>query len=300
MVLAPIIMFVFSRPEHTRKTLDALSQNTLAAQSDLTVFCDCPRNERDVAGVEAAKAVVRDCKGFNSVTLVERTSNLGSSHNMNLGVTETLAVHESVIVVEDDAVSSPYFLKYMNDALTLYKDHEKVGWVSGYCYPLAYEPMPETFFLKKLAPWAWGTWRRAWEPDLNPKDLYDRIGAQDRFYEFNVEGSHLCQWLLEQEIAGKIPACDAVWYANLFLNDQLALFPGRPLIRNIGFDGTGVNCKEHSKYEVELASSPITVEVQEPVEDPELRRQLARFFSRKTLKQRLAKVKNRLLGRPHI
>jgi len=40
MSLAPIILFAYNRPDHTRRTLEALSANLLADQSELFIFAD--------------------------------------------------------------------------------------------------------------------------------------------------------------------------------------------------------------------------------------------------------------------
>jgi hypothetical protein len=37
---APVALFVYNRPDHTARTLEALAANGLAADTDATIFCD--------------------------------------------------------------------------------------------------------------------------------------------------------------------------------------------------------------------------------------------------------------------
>ena len=46
-ILAPILLFVYNRPEHTRLTLEALKKNLLADQSELFIYADAARDEKD-------------------------------------------------------------------------------------------------------------------------------------------------------------------------------------------------------------------------------------------------------------
>jgi hypothetical protein len=48
------------------------------------------------------------------------------------GITKTVDQFGKVIVVEDDVLVSPGFLKYMNDALDLYANTHQVMHISGF------------------------------------------------------------------------------------------------------------------------------------------------------------------------
>src|SRR4051812_15045454 len=103
--LAPIALFVYNRPEHTRQTLEALSKNDLADQSILYVYADGPR---DTATPDQHKAIreVRDLvvskKWCKDVILYAFDSNRGLANSVINGVTEIVNRHGRVIVLEDD------------------------------------------------------------------------------------------------------------------------------------------------------------------------------------------------------
>ena len=66
-----------------------------------------------------------------------------------------------IIVLEDDLITSPYFLRFINEALEFYKDEEKVMHISGYIYPIDTQGLSDTFFINPSSCGSWATWKRA-------------------------------------------------------------------------------------------------------------------------------------------
>ena len=159
---APILLFVYNRPAHTRQTLEALSRNTLAAASDLFVYSDAARSEADCAAVEEVRHIVREAKGFRQVHVTEREQNWGLARNIIDGVTTMVNRYGRVIVLEDDLVVAPHFLRFMNDALDIYADVPQVGHIQA-CDFTNDPSLPDTFLIKWTGSWGWGTWKRAWQ-----------------------------------------------------------------------------------------------------------------------------------------
>ena len=86
--VSPILLFVFARPEHTKRTLDALAMNELAGESDLIVYSDAARNEKEAVFVNQVREIVLNAQGFRTVTVIERQSNYGLARNIIEGVTD--------------------------------------------------------------------------------------------------------------------------------------------------------------------------------------------------------------------
>ncbi|QJB38808.1 hypothetical protein HF324_13405 [Chitinophaga oryzae] len=148
--LAPIIFFAFKRPEITRKALESLALNPEAAESELYVFADGPKEgatAETLQQIAATREVIRSRNWCGTVHIAERVQNYGLARSVITGVTEVIEKHGKAIIVEDDLVLSPYFLKYMNEGLDLYEDEPQVASIHGYVYPLL-EKMPETFFIR--------------------------------------------------------------------------------------------------------------------------------------------------------
>ena len=159
---APILLFVYNRPAHTRQALEALSRNTLAAASDLFIYSDAARSEADCAAVEEVRHIVREAKGFRQVHVTEREQNWGLARNIIDGVTTMVNRYGRVIVLEDDLVVAPHFLRFMNDALDIYADVPQVGHIQA-CDFTNDPSLPDTFLIKWTGSWGWATWKRAWQ-----------------------------------------------------------------------------------------------------------------------------------------
>jgi hypothetical protein len=256
---APISLFVYNRLEHTRRTVDALRANTHAAESDLYVFADAARDEKDAASVTAVREFVRSITGFKSLKVIERDGNLGLAASIIGGVSEVLRSHDRIIVMEDDLVTSPFFLRYMNEALDYYETDDRVASIHGYVYPTAL-PLPETFFLRGADCWGWATWRRGWTL-FNPDGsvLLSELQATNSTREFDFDGAFQYTGMLRDQIAGANNSWAIRWYASAFLRNKLTLYPGRSLVINIGTDASGTHCGSTDTFDVESSTSPLRI-----------------------------------------
>jgi hypothetical protein len=263
---APVALFVYNRPGHTRQTIEALARNPEAASTHLYVFSDAPGMPEAAPAVEAVRGYLKNIEGFGYVEIVERDSNYGLARSIIDGVTRLCKEFGRAIVLEDDLVTSPYFLRYMNDALELYKEDERVMHVSGSAYPVGwFEWSEDTYFLRVPLCWGWGTWRRAWdsfEKDLSVMRKFDA----DLIRSFDFDRTHDYWKQLELNHAGKINTWFVFWYAQTFLRNALSLFPIASLVKNIGHDGSGVHCGENNLYDMDLSSKPLIVK-RTPIEE---------------------------------
>jgi hypothetical protein len=256
---APLAVFAYRRPEHLRRAAASLAANRDAPATDLYIFCDGAKGLRDAADVQAVRAVAHAVTGFGSLTVIERDSNLGLAASLIAGVTQVVEGHDRVIVVEDDLMLSPHFLAFMNQALDRYADEERVASVHAYLFPVRHV-LPDSFFLKGAECWGWATWRRAWRRfNSDAADLLRQIRDRGLEYEFDLDGTYHYTATLEAQARGKIDSWAIRWRASCYLADMLTLYPGRSLVRNAGFDGTGVHCDESEDFEVALADFPVAV-----------------------------------------
>lgn len=258
--LAPIALFVYNRPEHTRRTLKYLQENFLAEDTRLFIFSDAAQSPADANRVNDVRALASTVTGFKSVKLIARSQNMGLADSIISGVTQLVNEYEKVIVFEDDLLSSPYSLRYFNEALQRYENEERVMQVAAYMFPLQSEaPLPQTFFLRSINSWGWATWKRAWdyfEPDINT--LYPQFDAQ-KIYRFTVDGTMQNYWTQLLDFKhGKNNSWAIRWHASLFLHNGLVLYPAKSLIENIGHDGSGVHSIIEDTYKVHPSRQPIS------------------------------------------
>ncbi|MFN7085987.1 MAG: glycosyltransferase family 2 protein [Burkholderiales bacterium] len=289
MTFAPVALFAYDRPSHLRQAVEALLDNPEARESRLVVFSDGPRNERSRKAVTEVRLYARQITGFASVDIIEREENWGLARSIIDGVSSMCARYGRVIVLEDDIVTSRHFLRFMNDALDLYQNDERVISIHGYQYPVN-SALPETFFLKGADCWGWATWKRGWdlfEPD--GRILLQELRARELAQRFDFDGAYPYTRMLENQISGKNDSWAIRWHASAFLKGKLTLYPGRSLVRNIGLDGSGTHCSTAGEFAADLAASPVAVSAI-PVEENALARQkIAGFLktSRPTLAARV-------------
>lgn len=245
---APVVLFVYDRPEHARKTIDALRQNILADCSDLIIYADGPKKDAGIQTlqrVEETRKFMQQVTGFHSVRLYLSEYNKGLAASVIEGVSKTVSEYGKVIVLEDDIVTGRYFLEYMNFALEAYKDQKKVWHITGWHEPDEQGDRKNSFFYPLMDCWSWGTWEDRWKYfKKNPKELVNSYTPSD-IYKFNVEGLVLDKW--NQVIGNNIGRNNTwavFWYAVIMEHDGLCLAPCVSLVNNIGFDNTGVHSKK--------------------------------------------------------
>lgn len=297
--LAPIALFVYNRPDHTRRTISYLQQNLLADESRLFIFCDAAKADTDKAKVEQVRQVAQEVSGFKSVKVILRNHNLGLAESIISGVTQLVYEYGKVIVFEDDLLSSPHTLQYFNDALTKYANHEQVMHIGAYMYNLPDKTLPETFFYRAATSWGWATWARAWknfEPDVDTLiNQFDTL----KIARFSIEGKMNFWKQIEQFKAGKNNSWAIRWYASIFLKNGLTLNPSQSLIQNIGHDGTGVHSNNEDIYHVQMARKQVTQFPDVIQENEQAYKAIKHFLANRkgTLLQRVRRFVKQQMGR---
>ena len=281
MCFAPILLFVYNRPSHTRRCIESLLKNSLASESHLFIYADGAKNESQQKAVNEVRSYIRSIQGFKQVTLIERNENWGLARNIIDGVTTQVNRYGKVIVLEDDLIVAPYFLQFMNDALETYKDEPKVGHIQA-CDFTQDPTLPETFLIKWTGSWGWGTWDRAWKHfNPNGKELLKKLEERKLTYTFDFNGKYGFTRMLRRQIEGKNNSWAIRWNASLFLEDILSLNAGRSLVQNEGFDGTGTNCGGGGLYSSNLHLNKLNVIRINPIEEnQEARKAFMRYYGR--------------------
>lgn len=244
---APVALFGYDRADHLKKTVEHLRANELANSTAVYVFSDGAKNSQAVPGVQAVRAYVHEISGFKSVTLIEREKNWGLLRSMIDGVGQIVKEHGKVIVLEDDIITNPKFLVYMNGALEFYHDYKTVGQISGYVAPYVSRKSRlgshDTFFHYRPNCWGWATWGDRWgKADWDPENWHCYFQSAKMRKLFGRSGDDFLR-MFRKSMEGRNQSWMARWYYNCFLHGMLTLYPGRSLVDNIGFDGTGVHCK---------------------------------------------------------
>ena len=277
---APILLFTYNRPSHTQQTLKALLNNSLCSESELFVFSDGYKNETDKKDVEEVRKIIQTIDGFRKINIIENTHNIGLAKNIIEGVTRIVNEYGKVIVLEDDLITSPSFLTFMNEALDMFENENRIGHIHGYCHPLP--ELPETFLIKWTGSWGWATWKRAWE-HFNPdgKALLSEIERRNLSKTFDFNGNYPYTRMLRRQIKGENDSWAIRWNASLFLKDILSLNAGRSLVQNIGFDGSGRHCGKNITYTTHLYRDELKIEIAQIEENKTARKIIGKYYGRK-------------------
>jgi hypothetical protein len=296
--MAPVAVFAFRRVDHLRRMLASLLRNPEATATDLFIFCDAAKRPEHAADVAAVRAHVESLEGFRSITRIYRSENFGLARSIIEGVTQILNSWGRVIVVEDDLVLSPHFLRFMNEGLVRYEKDARVASIHGYSYPTK-APLPETFFLQGADCWGWATWSRAWkefEPDGTR--LLKALRERGLTKQFDLDGAYPFTWMLEQQTTGVNDSWAIRWHASCYLKNLLTLYPGRTLVSNIGTDSTGTHCETTAAFGGDLAVTPVELAPIAVESCSTARDAFAKFLRQhRSLRARLRHVAYALLGR---
>jgi len=84
MSYAPILLFVYNRPDHARMTIESLLQNSLAKESELYIYSDAAKNEETQPAVDEVRRLIHTVSGFARITIIEREENVGTGQKVSL------------------------------------------------------------------------------------------------------------------------------------------------------------------------------------------------------------------------
>lgn len=248
---APIILFVYNRPTHTKIVVEALKQNTLACHSDLFVYADGPKveaNSEDRVRIANVRKYIREISGFRNIYVVEEEKNKGLDLSEINAISEVISEYGRAIIIEDDIVTLPFFLQFMNDALDYYENNNKVFAIGSFSpqIPYLHKIHEDMYGSYRTESWGWATWRNRWEKCNWQKEYFENTLLIKKttilkIFKYNRGGGDLYDNLLSY-INGDTDAWDARWQYCMYENKGVCIRPTRSLSYNIGLDGTGEHC----------------------------------------------------------
>lgn len=303
---APVILFTYNRPDHTKRTIEALAANELAEETELYVFSDAAKKEADRHKVQEIRDYVETVTGFGQVHLTARTENYGLAKNVIEGVTEIVNRYGKVIVLEDDLVTNPYFLRFMNDGLECYREEKRVTGVTGYSFLDDSTDYEKESYLCGLTgtSWSWGTWADRWAAFDKDAKGWERL-KEDAAYRkrFNYDNTYNFYRILKmQQQDAKTNSWAIRWYYTTFLQDGLILAPTHSLVGNDGWDGSGVHCGGEAPTALHALKTEraITEFPSEIAELPEVRKRLKRELRKISEPSLLKRVYHTVFRRNYV
>lgn len=254
---APVVIFVYNRPIHTRKMIEALSKNDLAFDTDVFIFSDASKDNSHQKDVEKTRNYIDSIakeKLFKNVNIIKTSKNKGLAKSVINGVSTIIEKYGEVIVVEDDLVTEPEFLSFMNDSLKFYKKNKKIWSISGYSLPIKIPRnyKKDVYLSPRGSSWGWATWDNRWEKvDWEVSDYYSFKKDNKKKSQFNKGGRDLSD-MLALQMTGQIDSWAIRWCYTQFKLDMYTIYPVKSFVRNIGLDGSGTHSNITNKFDMVL------------------------------------------------
>ena len=246
--IAPIILFTYRRLDTLKKCVAALQKNILANDTDLHIFSDAASDNDDASAVEKVRDFIKTIQGFKSIHIYLSEKNKGLATSIINGVTKIIKQYDKVIVVEDDLITTPNFLLFMNSSLERYYQNSDVFSVSGYSFNLGNHKnwKADGYFLNRGWSWGWATWKNRWDKiDWQIKDYKEFTANKKYKKEFAKGGSDLNN-MLKKQMTGKLDSWAIRWFYNQYKLKGLTYYPLLSKVFNNGFDNMATHTKGSS------------------------------------------------------
>lgn len=255
MKLSPIAFFTYNRLEEVKKSIQALKSNFLAKDSKLIIFSDGPKTKEDSEKVLKVREFLKTIDGFHSIEIFESDHNLGLANSIINGVSKLLNEYDSLIILEDDLLTSSNFLDFMNQGLYYYKDYKNVISICGYSMNVKKEKDfdYDVYFTLRSASWGWAIWKDRWfDIDWEVSDFKEFQKNKIKRKEFNKMGSDMSNMLINQQL-GKNNSWAIRFCYHQFKYGLVSVYPFQSKIRNIGFSNNATHTKlSYNRFDVDL------------------------------------------------
>jgi len=254
---SPVIIFTYNRLDSLTQTVNYLSKNIDKEYTDIIIFSDYWKTEKDKKNVINVRNYLHTISEFKSINIIERKENYGLAKNIIEGVTEIINQYEKVIVLEDDLVTSSNFISYMNQALDFYENNNNIFAISGYTgkLPSLKNLEKDVYLSYRPSSWGWATWKDQWANiDWDVKDFSEFITDRKKIKKFNRGGIDMAR-MLKHCMQGKNHSWAIRWSYAMSKQDKYCVYPSVSKVQNIGFGEDATNCKGVNIYQTILDTS---------------------------------------------
>lgn len=245
---APILIPTLNRYEHFKRCVNSLKECDYSSHSDLFIALDYPLKDSHWDGYDKIVRFVDEIEGFNTVNIIRREVNFGANKNGSEALNFIFNKYETLIFSEDDNVFSKDFLRFTNRSLEVYKDDFSVFSVCGYNYPIEIPKFYENeiYSWQGYSAWGVGLWRDKflkidWSKEIVLSNVNSFLNNYRKMMQLDKVANHYIPALLHMHNVQQIHG-DTYISMYQFLNNMTSVFPVISRVRNMGHDGSGVNC----------------------------------------------------------
>ena len=248
MTYYPVIIPTLNRYDHFKECIESLKLNTHSDKTEIIIGLDYPPTEVYEDGWGKIKKYLSELTGFGKITVIEHKHNLGAIANSDYIRDYALCKYDAFIYSEDDNIFSPCFLDYMDKCLEKYKDRKEILAITGYMNPIDWKTKSNSnvVYVQDYMAWGIGCWKRTWtELNSNMPEHYMSYVCSHRTQlkklRNNLRELHqLVFWTKSNPTLDR--KCDFTINCYCLINDKYIIAPKMSLVRNMGNDGSGINC----------------------------------------------------------
>ena len=225
-------IFAYNRPSHLKRLFISLSNHDL---KNLYVFLDGPKTPLDKVNQDEIKIMIQNYP--RKIKLIKRKKNLGLKRAISYGVNYLSKKHKKIIIIEDDCITFRNFFNFFNISFRLMEKDHQIEAICAYQHPNLSNKLKKYVNLKMnlFIPWGWGTLSSNWIKFQNYKEslilpkIYNNLKIK--------KNKKKTIWSLN-------------YISYMYQKNKKCIYPSHSMIKNIGFDGSGVNSKNSNLFRV--------------------------------------------------
>lgn len=262
----PVAMVLFNRPDRARQVFARVRE---ARPRKLYLLADGPRPSvpGDGPKCKEVRAIAGDVDWDCEVVTEFSDTNLGCGGRIVSGLDRVFDECETAIVLEDDCLPHPSFFRYCEEALTHFRDDDRVFAVLGGKYPCEPRTLPHSYrFSRMFSPWGWAGWRRAWQSIDFSMAEYPAFKAHGRIESYSRSALETRFFMngFEQAWTKEIEPWDWAAMFAAYTRRQLTIMPDRNLVSNTGWGAEGTQHKNPRHILANLPAFPMALPLTHP------------------------------------
>lgn len=269
-----ILIFAYNRPSHLKRVLIAIE--SLNISSEIILIIDGAKNTADKINQKSMLQMANRFKKKNFKVLC-RKKNLGLSKSITSGIDIFAKKFEGLIILEDDVVPYKSFFLFIKKNFKSYLKKKEVIALCGYQnknFTPYYDKILKPVLLNNFTPWGWAISSKKWiqSRELMKKTNFKSLNLIPDFFKKYLNKNY-------QKKRGKDFWSLKFIYEN-YKGKKKYIYPNFSLVKNIGFDGTGINSKATNIFDVKDQNPKKILNLKKLIIDKKLIKKHNTFFKK--------------------
>jgi hypothetical protein len=233
----PVALFVFKRPDTTRKVFEAIARQRPAR---LLLVADGPRSGKpgEAELCQEVREIVSRVDWPCEVSTNFANKNLGCGERMISGLDWVFSLVEEAILLEDDCLPHPSFFPYCEELLKRYRADNRVAYISGDNLIAEHLRTDGSYYFSRIGGiWGWATWRAEWQRYDRKLTDWPKLKSEGMLAEiFDPYAVAYLTRTFDAMYENRGPdTWDHQWLYTTLKNNSVVAAPRVNLIANIGF-----------------------------------------------------------------